>query len=223
MNTPRLETKTVLLLEFGLLFIAMPLVFALLGVESTGALIPILWLASVYGWRVLSKLKATPARDREWEAWRKHGRGIVLRWLLGGALLIGLIAWLTPECLFDAPRNNPGLWLLVLVLYPLLSVIPQEYLYRRFFFARYERLWGSRAITILLSALLFGMAHAVFENWVAVALTLAGGLIFSVTYHRTQSMLCACIEHSLWGDLIFTIGLGEYFVGGTVKALFGLG
>jgi hypothetical protein len=31
--------------------------------------------------------------------------------------------------------------------------------------------------------------------------------------------MCAALEHALWGNLIFTIGLGPLFVGGTVANL----
>ena len=41
------------------------------------------------------------------------------------------------------PRQRPGLRLLVLLLYPLLSVYPQELLYRTFFFQRYGALCRS--------------------------------------------------------------------------------
>ncbi|MHB1155946.1 MAG: hypothetical protein ACYC26_03800 [Phycisphaerales bacterium] len=34
--------------------------------------------------------------------------------------------------------------------------------------------------------------------------------MFTRTYQRTGSLLLAGIEHALYGDLLFTIGLGHY-------------
>ena len=39
---------------------------------------------------------------------------------------------------FIFPRENPKVWLLVIILYPLFSVIPQEVIYRVFFLQRYK-------------------------------------------------------------------------------------
>ena len=51
--------------------------------------------------------------------------------------------------------------------YPLLSVYPQEVLFRTFFFQRYEKVLGSEQATVLWSAFVFGLAHLFFANWIA--------------------------------------------------------
>ena len=38
------------------------------------------------------------------------------------------------ESIFQLPRENPLLWITILFFYPLISVIPQEFIYRVFFF-----------------------------------------------------------------------------------------
>jgi membrane protease YdiL (CAAX protease family) len=100
-----------------------------------------------------------------------------------------------------------------MLLYPLLSVWPQEVIFRRFFFARYQEIFGAAGL-VPASALAFGFAHIIFLNWVAVAMTLAGGAIFATDYARYRRLGLACLEHSLYGCLIFTIGLGQYFYTG---------
>lgn len=80
---------------------------------------------------------------------------------------------------------------------------------RAFFFERCEALFG-RA-TILMSAVAFAFLHLLYENVVAVVLTLAGGLLFSITYARSRSLRLVWLEHSLYGILVLTIGLGEFF------------
>ena len=44
---------------------------------------------------------------------------------------------LDENLLFNFPKSNFKLWLIVIFIYPFLSVIPQEIVYRVFFFQRY--------------------------------------------------------------------------------------
>jgi membrane protease YdiL (CAAX protease family) len=64
---------------------------------------------------------------------------------------------------------------------------------------------------ILASAMLFGFVHIIFGSWISIALTAAGGVLFGMTYRKSGSLLLACLEHALFGDFIFTIGIGRYF------------
>src|SRR5262249_50360457 len=102
-------------------------------------------------------------------------------------------------------------WLTVLLLYPVCSVLPQEVLYRRFLFARWRALGGSDAWALGASAAAFAGLHAIYGNVCAVTLTLVGGWFFADTYRRTGSLGLVCLEHALYGALIFTMGLGSYF------------
>lgn len=114
-------------------------------------------------------------------------------------------------------RNHPVFWVILMVLYPLLSVYPQELIYRAFLFHRYRTIFPTPWVVMFASAAAFGFMHVVFWNVPAVVLSFFGGLLFAWTYHRTQSLLAAFIEHSLYGCLIFTIGLGAYFFPGTIS------
>ena len=63
--------------------------------------------------------------------------------------VIGVGVWLfMPERLFSLVRRAPLLWASVMVLYPLLSVYPQELFFRAFFFHRYRRLFGQGVATV---------------------------------------------------------------------------
>ena len=53
----------------------------------------------------------------------------------------------------------------------------------------------------------------------AVALCVIGGWLFADTYSRTRSLWLASAEHALYGCLVFTVGLGRYFYGGTVQTI----
>lgn len=122
------------------------------------------------------------------------------------------VLWLmNPEAILFLVREHTGFWLLIMFAYPILSVIPQEIIYRAFFFERYRPLFGEGAGMIVASALVFAFGHIVFHNSISVILTFIGGLLFAITYRRTKSLILVAAEHSLYGWAIFTIGYGQYF------------
>jgi uncharacterized protein len=130
--------------------------------------------------------------------------------------LLGLAVRLfAPQLLFSLVKRAPGFWALIMLLYPLVSVYPQELLYRAFFFHRYQPLFGSGWTMLLASALAFGFVHIIFGNWLAVGLCAIGGLLFAFTYQSSGSILLTCIDHALFGNFIFTIGLGQFFYHGS--------
>ena len=118
---------------------------------------------------------------------------------------------------FSLVLEKPHIWLLVMLLYPAISVYPQELVYRAFLFRRYAALFPSEQAMKLASALVFAWAHVIFENTIAIALCLVGGWLFASTYARTRSVVAATFEHSLYGCAVFTVGLGWYFYGGSVR------
>jgi membrane protease YdiL (CAAX protease family) len=131
-------------------------------------------------------------------------------------VLLGLaVRFFAPQLLFSLVRHAPGFWALVMVLYPLVSVYPQELLYRAFFFHRYQPLFGPGWTLLFANACAFGFVHIIFGNWPAVGLCVVGGLLFASTYQNSGSLLLACIDHALFGNFIFTIGLGHFFYHGS--------
>jgi membrane protease YdiL (CAAX protease family) len=150
---------------------------------------------------------AETARGRQTQA-------VLLRFLLLGTLLTLITRHAMPAQFLDLPRHRPVLWVAIMLLYPLLSVWPQEVIFRRFMLVRYARLFGARTGFIAASALAFGYAHIIFLNWISIAMTTAGGAMFAYDYARHRRLGLACLEHSLYGCLVFTIGLGRYFYTG---------
>ncbi|CAG1011030.1 hypothetical protein PHYC_03984 [Phycisphaerales bacterium] len=141
--------------------------------------------------------------------------GALALWVLGAVVLGSMVHWLTPERWLYLPRERTGLWLLICAVYPILSVYPQNVVYRAFVFQRYRGVFRGESAMVWASALAFCWAHVIFHNWVALALTLAGGLIFARTYQTSRSVLLVSIEHALYGLLVFTVGLGHtIYLGG---------
>ena len=120
-----------------------------------------------------------------------------------------------PQNFLSFPRRNPELWLAVMLLYPLVSVTAQEIMYRVIFAHRYLTLFGGNMLlAVLVNAGLFAYSHLIFESWITIFVSFAGGLIFAARYFAVRSFWGVCLEHALYGNLIFTSGLGTYFFTG---------
>jgi membrane protease YdiL (CAAX protease family) len=137
-------------------------------------------------------------------------RSILTLWVLAAVVAVAAVALLLPGDLFSFPREEPVVWAIVAVAYPLLSVYPQELIFRGFLFHRYQPVFGAGPGILLASAAAFGFAHIIFGNWFAVIVTTLGGLLFARRYQRSGSLLAASIEHGLYGVLFFTVGLGQF-------------
>lgn len=203
-------------LEFSLLFIALPLLVFFHWIWRLEPL-HLLWIASGI---CLFLLLRDPSFDGR-QLWnvrplRSQLPSILGLFTVGVVAISALVCVYAPGDLFHLVRNRPGLWALVMLSYPPLSVLSQAIVYRAFILHRYRKLAprGSRAhsvFLILLSAGAFSFSHIVFHNWIAVALTFPGGILFALRYLNTRSQLTASLEHTLYGWFLFTIGLSQYF------------
>lgn len=198
-----------LLLEFLALFGGGPLLVLLF--KQRLIFVLLLWVGAFAAWRLTRREPPPPAPDL-----RRELRAIALRFAVLAPLLT-LATWLAlPEAFLAFPRERTWLWLAVMIGYPLLSVWPQEMIYRRFLFSRYAPLFGEGGGYLAASALAFGYAHIILLNGIAVAMTALGGLLFAAGYARHRSLALVCLEHALYGCLIFTVGLNRFFFTGYV-------
>lgn len=198
--------------EYGSLFFVLP---AILALSSTG--VPYWALLASATLVTLALLLTDRAFDRSllWnDAGARRGvGGVVALWAFGAVVLSLMVRGLAPEAWLSLPRQHPALWAGIMVGYPLLSVYPQNVVYRAFVFHRYRELFPDQSM-IWASAAAFSWAHVIFHNPVALMLTFAGGLIFGATYQKHRSLLLCSVEHALYGCLLFTIGLGSYLYQG---------
>jgi len=202
-----------LITEFVLLFVLLPVGFRFKPFPFP--IIPALWVMTAY---CLFRLLRDPSFDRSllWNsvALRTQWLQIFLLFVLLAVLIAAGIYSLHPDWLFTLVRKTPWFWLLVVVLYPVLSVYPQGIVFRVFLFQRYQQLFGGPVAITIASALAFSFAHIVFRNWIAVSFTLVGGIIFAWRYRQSQSLLTSSFEHALYGCWMFTVGLGDFFYRG---------
>ena len=213
-----LSRKICLGLQCLLLFVGVPAVYASGRVAIPISIIPLLLLITsgcwcVLRWRYQISLAALLRRSAPAAEWRR----ILLTCAIVAPCLIGLLWAIKPELLLALPLKQTRLWLLIMIAYPLVSVLPQELIYRVFFFERYRPIFGQGLAMTAASAAMFGWGHIVFHNWLAVLLTLPGGWLFATTFRRTGSLRVVAIEHALYGCAIFTIGYGSFFYEGTLR------
>jgi membrane protease YdiL (CAAX protease family) len=198
--------------EFVLLYVGAPLVLALA--------LPADWM-----WPVLFGVTAVAAgllARTPGFRWAELVRGrvawgqVALVALATAVVCTALVFWLLPGRFLSLPRRSTELWLTIMALYPFLSALPQELVFRALYFRRYGALFPSRGAAVGVNALVFALAHLMFWNWVALALCFAGGLIFALGYLGRGGFLQAVILHALCGAILFTAGLGTFFYHGAV-------
>lgn len=196
-------------LELALVFGGLPLAY-----RARLLPFPMLAVLDVVALGALAILLADPSFDRR----RLVGGfalgdvpGIAWRAVLVAAVIAAVVLLRHRSALLAFPLAHRGRWLLLLVLYPVFSALPQELLYRVYFFHRYRPLFGDGRAMLVASTAAFAFLHVVFGNVLSVGLTFAAGLVLGWRYARTRSLLPVTLEHALWGDLVFTLGLGRYF------------
>ena len=143
--------------------------------------------------------------------------GVLALWAAVSVLAVVAVAVFDRDHLFDLPRREPLLWLAICVFYPLVSVYPQELLFRAFLLHRYRPVFSDGRLAAVASAAAFGFAHLLFGNALAVLATVAGGWLFARRYQTTRSLLVVSVEHALYGLTIFTVGMGQYFYHGSAQ------
>lgn len=136
------------------------------------------------------------------------------RCLAAAAAVLALVLLLRPGSLLAWPVRSPGQWLAGMAAYPFLSAWPQEIVYRVFFFHRYRFLFPGPLALAVGNALAFGILHTVYPNAVAPLLSIPAGFLLARTYQRTGTTGPVWVEHVLYGALLFTLGLGEFFYDG---------
>lgn len=196
-------------LEGVILFIAAPLLFFwdMISVPKIAALVAASGYCGIRLWRepgfdLLSYLKPES----------QEGGKIILRRLpFVIVILLGIVFYLFPDQFLAFPKERPIIWVVVMVLYPLLSALPQELIFRSYFFHRYEDVLPTRYGTVIASAAAFSFLHIIYDNWWAVGLSFIAGILFGITYKKTRSLFWVTVEHAIYGCLVFTIGLGSFF------------
>jgi uncharacterized protein len=149
--------------------------------------------------------------------WNRIDWGVV-----GGFSLVTLLAayavvqTTAPGAFLGLARRDPAMMATIAVLYPLVSALPQEIVFRPLFFRRYGPVLPPARAAIVLNAALFSLAHLMYWNWIVMVLTFCGGLVFAWAYEVRRNFPMAVVLHAVAGVIVFLIGLGVYFYSGNV-------
>ncbi len=214
-NSP--PSKKILLVEFILICIGVP--FTLIYFKLAPYMFVFLWsalLICVYLHRKTPDTKNISIWRWKEVTWQNI-KPILIRFFISSALLIPLVYILIPERAFGLLSQRPDIWWKVMLLYPLLSAAPQEFIFCTYFFARFKYLFTNKKHLLTAATIIFACTHMLYLNWVAPILSLFAGYFFAQTYTKTRSLALVSLEHALYGNMIFTIGLGYFFFGGRIN------
>ncbi len=208
--------RALLSFEFILLCIFLPTIIIVFRLAPF--MFALLWGTALYCYLVL-RIKYPEHLKDIWK-WREVNwanlRPMLIRWVIASFAMLAFIYIYDPEKVFNLFYRRPEIIPFLLVMYPVVSGLPQEFIFCSFFFKRYERFFPSQRVMIVVSAVVFAYAHMLFINPVAPALSFIAGLIFANTYAKTKSLALVAIEHGLYGNVLFLVGLGWYFYSGAV-------
>lgn len=197
--------------EFLTLFIGVPLAVALF--LPANALFPALFAFTLAG---LALIRLTG--DFDWsQLLRGWGRVSLSRLIAFGVLvaLTGLMVMRAtrPDFVPNLGPRRLGFLAVLWLLYPLLSALPQELIFRALYFHRYAPLMGDARRARLVNAAVFSLAHLMYWSVVVAVMTFVGGWLFARLYQE-KGFPAAWAAHALAGNVLFTVGMGAYFWSG---------
>jgi uncharacterized protein len=207
--------RAALFAEFLILFGVLPLLLCL-PVFAALPRLPLLWIgAAIASWNLLRD--PTFHRREFWNAspLPRQLPQILALFAASVVTLSALVHVYLPDLFLALPRLHPRFWAFVLLSYPIVSVYPQGLVYRTWILHRYRPVFQPQGapppLLLFASASAFAAMHMLFHNWIAVAATFPGGILFARRYLNTRSLFVSSLEHALHGCLLFTIGLGPFF------------
>lgn len=202
-----IHSKAYKLTELILFFVVLPVSFLFEYPIAIKA--GLVLLGFIYILIVLFRFTDTKFRIKKDINWKQFWKSTAIKFLVIALVTTCYVYFIDSSLLFFVPLNNPLLYVAILGIYTVLSVWPQEVIYRTFFFERYSELFGNKNSILWLNAFVFSLAHIFFKNTLVLVLTFIGGLLFALTYMKTKSTTLVSIEHALYGNWLFTVGMGQ--------------
>lgn len=202
---PRLRARryVLALIETGFVFLGLPL----LAMNSVGGLtIPLIMMVMLSSTAIL--LSATKSFHWSdllpvdfWSEWRlMAGCGATFAIV---AFTITSLYW--PSHLFSAPPEIA----MMLVVFPILTAMPMELVYRALFFRRYGHLIRSEAMAIVLGAAATSLGYAVLSGSTGgVVFGFALGGVLGWAYLRTGNFAVSVVLHWAAAAALYLIGPG---------------
>lgn len=199
--------------EFLALYIGAPLAIALFLPPRN--MFPALFALTLFGLILLWRTGGF-----QWRSLIRGWRRIDWRFAIAFAISVAAIGWAImmvsrPGYVLPFSGARMRFLAMIWVLYPLLSALPQELIFRPLFFHRFGALFPDPRTAILCNAFVFSFAHLMYWSVVVAILTFLGGAIFAHAYQR-RGFPSAWLLHALAGNMLFAVGMGYYFYSGNV-------
>ena len=194
-------------IEFVLLFILLPLALAV--PVSPWIRVALGFIGLVHVVLVSKKLKLFSFKKVSVGIKVQHFYFLVAKLIIISIITYFIVSESYPQELFRSLVDNPLKFAIICLVYIIGSVIPQEFIYRDFFFKRYYSFFPNDLLFVLVNGILFSLAHLFFYNKLVLLMTLIGGWIFSYTYVKTKSLRFTILEHALYGCWVYAVGLGS--------------
>ncbi|QFT82012.1 CAAX amino terminal protease self- immunity [Roseovarius sp. THAF27] len=211
-------SKRRLCIELLSLFILAPVILAVFLPSS--AMLPVLLCVTVLGMFLLHRTPGFHWRDLT-QGWGKIDWRVVAGFAVATTLACVLVQTLfLPDRWFALYQMNGWAWLLVMALYPIVSALPQEVVFRPLFFRRYAPILPASDTALIANAAVFSMAHLLYWNVVVMVMTFIGGLVFAWAYKVRNSFPMAVVLHAVAGNILFTLGTGFLFYTGSIERPF---
>ncbi len=202
-----MDDTLVLKLEFIIIYFILPIVILVVNIKFFFFLILI--LVSIYTLFTLKKDKDFNFKSLLYKiCWKDV---LILNIIFAVNIYLYTLIFY-PELLFSLPRKNLKLLIMIIIFYPVVSVAPQELIYRVFFCQRYKKILGnSYGKIILINTIVFAYGHIIFLNFTALIFTAMASPIFLAVYLKYSFPTCLLL-HALSGLLVFIFGLGKFFL-----------
>lgn len=194
--------------EFLLFFVFIPFITAEF-LEGWWKVIPLLLIALFFSTLLLKDPEFDRRNFTRFDS--SYFRKSIPRIIIISIVLVWFTFWIFPDLFFLYPMEHFWNFLITLFLYPVVSVLPQEVIYRMYFFHRYKSIVPEKYLLMLSNAVIFGLTHLIYDNLVAPIATFLVSWIFIFNYLKTQSLLNVSLEHYIYGLVMFTAGFGYFF------------
>lgn len=112
--------------------------------------------------------------------------------------------------------------ILLSLIYLVFSVIPQEIIFRYYFFTRYKDVFKSKYILITVNSFIFSIFHVIYLDIKIIFITFLGSLLFSANYMKFNSLILVILQHFLFGQIFFMLGFLDNFELSLIKNLYNI-
>ena len=116
--------------------------------------------------------------------------------------LAGIVIWV-----LGYSRIVPNESMYFFVFYILISSPVQEFLYRGAIPGMLNKMNYGYHVQLIVSSVLYSFVHIIYKDWITLGLTLIMGIIWFVSYKKSNNILGVSISHAVLGVVTILAGI----------------